>query len=151
MKSDSSSDSPTLDTYLRNAAAEGLGASPSDFIAQGARFVTPEALRTLRGLLPQVGQKARGIKDSDRLRQRLDLLALYAADEPARFGGSLEVEREVGFVLYYFLKGFDVIPDSIPDVGYVDDALLVETVLRRHEAELRAHWQRQGRDWPDRW
>lgn len=151
MKSNQSSDHASLESYLRSAAAEGLGSSPSEFIAQGARFVTPEALGALRGLLPQVGSKARGIKDSDRLRQRLDLLALYAAEEPAKQGGSLQVEREVGFVLYYFLKGFDVIPDSIPDVGYVDDALLVETVLRRHEAELRAHWQRQGRAWPERW
>lgn len=151
MKPNQSSDPVSLETYLRRAAAEGLGASPSEFIAQGARFVTPEALRALRGLIPQVGLKARGIRDSDRLRQRLDLLALYAADEPARHGGSLQVEREVAFVLYYFLKGFDVIPDSVPEVGFVDDALLVETVLRQHEAELRAHWQRQGRAWPERW
>lgn len=151
MNPDPTHDTASLGNYLRRAAAEGLSSSPSEFIATGASQVSPEALRALRGLLPQVGRKARSIKDSERLRQRLDLLALYAAEETARDGASLQVLREVGFVLYYFLKGFDVIPDSVPEVGYVDDALLVETVLRLHESTLRAHWQRHGREWPDRW
>ena len=58
--------------------------------------------------------------------------------------------RESAFALLYFLKGFDRIPDSVPEIGLLDDALVVQVVFQRHEAALRAHWLRRRRPWqPD--
>ena len=50
--------------------------------------------------------------------------------------------------MFYFLKGFDLIPDSLPNVGLIDDAMMVETAIRPNEHELREHWAAHGRAWP---
>lgn len=136
----------TLDAYLRTPTGDALLSSPTAYVERGAKLVTPPALANLMALLPQVELKAAAIRESDRLRRRLDLLVRYfaethPADVPAR--------REVAFVLFYFLKGFDHIPDSVPEIGLLDDALLVETVLHRHRGLLQAHHELLGRTWPD--
>lgn len=143
--------SDALQRHLHAAATRGLTTSPTMFIEQGGALVDRAALTALRKLLPQLAQKLGGIRDSERLRRRLELLLRFFTELPSRGGEPAAPEREVGFVLNYFLKGFDVIPDMVPEIGLLDDALLVETVLRRHEAVLRGHWQERGRTWPDTW
>ena len=141
-----SSLSDALDTYLRTPTGDNLLASPTAYLERGAQLVTPRSLATLLELLPQVQVKAAAIKDSDRLRRRLDLLIRYFAEtHPA----DLPARREVAFVLYYFLKGFDHIPDTVPEIGLLDDTLLVETVLQRQRQVLQAHHELYDRPWPE--
>ena len=141
-----SSLSDALDTYLRTPTGDSLLASPTAYVERGAQLVTARALATLVELLPQVQVKAAAIKDSDRLRRRLDLLIRYFAEtHPA----DLPARLEVAFVLYYFLEGFDHIPDTVPEIGLLDDTLLVETVLHRHRQLLQAHHELYGRPWPE--
>ena len=80
--------------------------------------------------------------------QRVEVLAGFVEETPAavRTVG----QREAAFVLYYFLKGQDLIPDNIPEIGLLDDALLVETAFYRNLHELRSHWAAQGRPWPEK-
>lgn len=40
--------------------------------------------------------------------------------------------REAGMAIRYLLKGMDLIPDSVPDVGFVDDAMVVAKVIERN-------------------
>ena len=47
------------------------------------------------------------------------------------------------------LKGYDLIPDSIPKIGLLDDALLVDTALHRNEDALRSHWAAKRRVFPE--
>lgn len=54
--------------------------------------------------------------------------------------------REAAFALLYFLKGFDRVPDTLPEIGLLDDAMIVQIVLQRHAATLRA--LRRRRAWP---
>lgn len=39
---------------------------------------------------------------------------------------------EAGVAAYYILKGVDIIPDSIPEIGLTDDARILARVLERN-------------------
>lgn len=118
--------------------------SLAQYVHEGAALVTPEAIATLRGMHAPLLAKIAGIEDSAILRQRLELLTSYfeATSETPNDATTL---REVAFALLYFLKGLDRIPDSVPEVGLLDDAMVVQSVLQRHETVLEAHAMRQSR------
>ena len=44
---------------------------------------------------------------------------------------------ETGFAASYLLKRFDLIPDNVPEIGLADDALILQRVVQRNQAELR--------------
>ena len=139
--------SALLGRYLSQKAGTGPQTTPTSYIVNGAACVSAGDLTGLRGLLPQVRKKAGLIADSARLRRRLELFALFFQESHPQ-GGTPE-RREVAFVLYYFLKGYDLIPDSIPEIGLLDDALLVETVFNRTQLALQSHWAAKERPWPE--
>ena len=141
---------PTSDSIpdaLRNHLSTNSSAdvpSLTQYVDQGAALVTPEAIEALRGLHAPLQTKIAGVADSAVLRQRLELLTSYfmaTSEAPT----DATTQREVAFALLYFLKGFDRIPDSVPEVGLLDDAMIVQTVLQRHETVLQAHAMRQSR------
>lgn len=139
--------SADLSRYLSQKNPAGLPPNSTAFVTQGADLVRPADLAGLVRLLPQVRRKAAGITDSERLRRRIELLASYF-QETRPLGNTAE-RREIAFVLFYFLKGYDLIPDSIPQIGLVDDALLVETAINRNLAALRTHWAQTERAVPE--
>lgn len=139
--------SSPLAQYFSLMVGAGQYSSPTAHVTGGADCISAADLAGLRALLPQVLVKAAGIPDSDRLRRRVEILAGFLQETPPATGSV--AQREAAFVLYYFLKGFDLIPDSIPEIGLMDDALLVETAFRRNAHELRAHWAARGRAWPE--
>lgn len=141
-----SSPSLSLDRYLSEATRNGQATPPSVFITEGASYVSPHDLTALTSLLPQVRSKCAKIADSERLRRRIALLTQYFEETYAL--GATEARRETAFVLYYFLKGYDLIPDSIPTIGFLDDALLIEAVVNRNREALRAHWAHHQRAIP---
>lgn len=118
------------------------------YVVEGANLMDANALEALHRLAVPLSTKIASLGESDRLRRRLELLALYFGESASDPGADPATRRDVGFALFYFLKGFDRIPDSIPEVGLVDDALIVDTVIDRRSAALRAHWQRRQRVWP---
>lgn len=136
-----------LSRYLSQKSRSDRPLNPTTFVTQGAELVSPNDLTGLHRLLPQVRKKSAEITDSTRLRRRLDLLVDYF-QETKSLDATVE-RREIAFVLYYFLKGYDIIPDSIPQIGLLDDALLVETALNRNLATLRAHWAQGKRHFPE--
>ena len=139
--------STRLTRYLAQAQPGTQPGSPTEYIVRGGARLGLADLDVLRKLLPQVGRKADRLTDSVRLRRRLDVLALFLQESEGR--ALTPLVRECAFVLYYFLKGYDFIPDSIPDVGLVDDALLVETACNRNLLALRTHWDAHRRIWPE--
>lgn len=136
---------PTLSQFLSSGAGVAAITSISDYLAKGAACVTPPDRKRLRKLLPLVRTKAGKIGDSTILRDRILLLTQFVeesgpdADSPGH--------KEATFALYYFLKGYDLLPDSVPEIGLLDDAQLVEAVLRRNEHDLRSHWAACNRTW----
>ena len=139
--------SSSLGQYFTLMIGAGRQSSPTEHVTGGADCINAADLAGIRSLLPQVAAKAAGIKESGRLRQRVEILASFLQESPVT--ANSPAHREAAFVLYYFLKGFDLIPDSIPDIGLLDDSLLVETVLQRNLHELRSHWMERGRVWPE--
>ncbi len=139
--------SSPLSRYLADMSRPGREATPSQHLERGAECVLDEDLAALTRLRPALEAKLAGIGDSARLKERVGLLLRYLEETPANPGGACQ--REAAFAVFYFLKGFDLIPDSLPGIGLLDDAMLVETVLRRNGHELREHWTAHGRTWPE--
>ncbi len=134
----------------RHLAAHGAGeiTSTSVYIDRGGDLVTAEAVAGLAALRGQLGRKMRGLELGSRLRRRLEILSAYFQEARPRTGAGDVAYREVAFSLLYFLKGFDRIPDTIPEVGLLDDAMIVQFVFERHAGALRAQALRHGRAWP---
>ncbi len=136
-----------LDRYLGTHSVADI-ASTGAYVERGGALVTPRALTGLRALRPPLRAKIAALGAEPLLRTHLELLALYLDECAADRATLTPAIREAAFALIYFLKGFDRIPDSVPEVGLLDDALIVQCVLDRHAAALRAHWLRRRRQWP---
>lgn len=134
----------------RHLAAHGSSeiTSTSAYIDRGGELVTAAGIAGLRSLRAPLTRKIAGLELGSRLRRRLEILAAYFDEARPRAGAGDLAYREVTFALLYFLKGFDRIPDTIPEVGLLDDAMIVQFVFERHSVALRAHAQRRGRAWP---
>ena len=84
------------------------------------------------------------------LSDQLEFLSLVIRDEvtgPNRYLTSQTVS-EAAFALLYFRSATDLIPDSIPGMGLLDDAMVVSLVLRRHEDAFRRSSHGHKLRWP---
>lgn len=138
--------SPSLQRFLSQRPDSDQLVNPSAHVSAGAEKVGADDLKGLIDLLPLVAAKAAKLVGADRLKRRLDLLAQFFLETEPQ--GSTAERREVAFGLFYFLKGFDLIPDTVPEIGLLDDALLAETIYQRNQLALRSHWAARGRAWP---
>jgi uncharacterized membrane protein YkvA (DUF1232 family) len=59
-----------------------------------------------------------------------------------------EAAAEAAFALVYFHREIDIIPDFIPEIGFADDAAVVETILRRHVDVFARYAQEKRFDLP---
>lgn len=118
------------------------------YVDRGATLVTPDAIAALQSLCTPLHKKIDALKESGHLRRRLELLAIYFEEAGSDGFKGTPAHCEAAFALLYFLKGFDRIPDFVPEVGLLDDALVVQVVLQRQATTLRAHWLRRRRVWP---
>ena len=73
--------------------------------------------------------------DADPSNSGFRLIAL--ARDPD-YGPPVSVRRRVIGALAYFSKGEDLIPDTIPGLGFLDDAIMLELIGRELAPELRA-------------
>src|SRR6478672_2972763 len=55
---------------------------------------------------------------------------------------------EAAFALLYFQRATDLIPDSIPGMGLLDDAMIVHIVLGRHEQAFKSSSHAYELSWP---
>lgn len=136
-----------LSRYLSAAAKDEI-ASTSRYVERGAELVSPAAISALRDLLPALQWKLASLSASERFAQRTELLTTYFVEACTDGHSGTPAHREAAFALLYFLKGFDRIPDTVPEIGLLDDAMIVDAVLQRNAPVLRAHWLRNRRPWP---
>jgi uncharacterized membrane protein YkvA (DUF1232 family) len=59
-----------------------------------------------------------------------------------------EIVGEAAFALLYFQRATDLIPDSIPGMGLLDDAIIVRNVLGRHEHAFKSSSHGYKPSWP---
>lgn len=131
-----------------SARTSGDITSVADYIDRGAALVDPAALLALQRLRLPLQAKIEQLEESAHLRRRLELLAAFVEETAVDGSKGTPAHREAAFALLYFLKGFDRIPDTLPEIGLLDDAMIVQIVLQRHAASVRAHWLRRQRAWP---
>jgi uncharacterized membrane protein YkvA (DUF1232 family) len=136
-----------LDRHLSANSRDDV-AGIAAYVDRGAALVTPEAIAALQRLRKSLQRKISALDDPGHLRQRLELLATFFDEALADGQRGTPAHCDTTFALLYFLKGFDRIPDSVPEVGLLDDALIVQCVLQRNATTLRAHWLRRRRNWP---
>ena len=82
---------------------------------------------------------------------QLEFLCHFIEDRVVRCGSNLTEEpvAEAAFALLYFQRAIDLIPDPIPDMGLLDDAIIVGLVLRRQEQAFKQSSYANLLRWPE--
>ncbi len=115
-------------SYLRKRMAEARAASAGRDEAE----IAAEARR----LLVQADVDSTPVFMRDRIR-RLGTLVDMLGDE--QFGLAGSDRKRILQALAYFAEPLDVIPDSVPGLGFLDDAILAELVVRETRHEIDAY------------
>ena len=103
---------------------------------RGAKREEADLVGAASGLLEKV--RASGL--SGAVRRRLeDLGVLIAMLEDREWALDGEDRERILSVMSYFADPLDLIPDSIPGLGYLDDALMAELILSDLRNELDAY------------
>jgi uncharacterized membrane protein YkvA (DUF1232 family) len=82
------------------------------------------------------------------VRDRLGKLAtLIAMVKDERWAIPADIRKRVVGALAYFAQPQDMIPDDVPVLGFVDDAIMIELIVRelRHDIEAYQEFCRFGR------
>jgi len=116
--------------------------SVDGFIVRGASSLTPEQLESFPQLVPPLRRKLARLKSEghDELHSTAERLLNYAM--AALQGHAVPFHPRTMFsalfALTYLLKGYDAIPDSVPEIGLADDLIILRHVARAHSDVLAA-------------
>ncbi|MDX2080111.1 MAG: YkvA family protein [Terrimicrobiaceae bacterium] len=121
---------------MTNPASPGSAISLDDYLENSRSAVTAAELEELRGFEDRILAKLdtrealahRDLQEGARL-----LLAAIFSRRGMEATDPLPIDlAEAAVALRYLLKGVDLIPDSVPEIGLTDDARLVACVLDRN-------------------
>jgi uncharacterized membrane protein YkvA (DUF1232 family) len=121
----------------------------NNFVQRQARALSMDDLERLLIDLPLLRQRLARIPPHRYpfLAEQLRFLARFVEEEIGQ-GQVGEIVGEAGFALLYFQRATDLIPDSIPGLGLLDDAIIVRIVLHRHAKVFENSWHAKGLSWP---
>jgi uncharacterized membrane protein YkvA (DUF1232 family) len=121
----------------------------TDFIQSQGRALSLADLDRLIADLPALRERFAKIpaQTYPYLADQLQFLPLVVEDQVVR-DPAAELVGEAAFALLYFERTTDLIPDSIPGMGLLDDAMIVSMVLRRHEDAFKRSSQGDKIRWP---
>ena len=124
----SAKDVAHLKRILRHASAAAKGQS-AEQIVRAARAMA---------------RSVREAKPPDYVAERVEKLEKIAdLAEDKSWAPPQSVQRRVMTALAYFTNPQDLIPDPIPGLGYLDDAIMIELVAQDLKHELRGYQQFQ--------
>jgi uncharacterized membrane protein YkvA (DUF1232 family) len=85
------------------------------------------------------------------LSDQLQFLSLFVEEQVVGRSRDLAEEpvAEAAFALLYFQRATDLIPDPIPGMGLLDDAMIVSIVLRRQEHAFKRSLHGHMLRWPE--
>jgi uncharacterized membrane protein YkvA (DUF1232 family) len=116
---------------------ESITTELNSFIQSQATGLSALDLERLTADLPVLRKRFTRLplKTYPYLADQLEFLCRFVEDRVVRLGKDLTEQpvAEAGFALLYFQRAIDLIPDPIPDMGLLDDAIIVRMVLRRQE------------------
>src|SRR5499427_663319 len=120
---------PSSSDFRERIAGEIAG-----FIQNQARAMSITAIERLIADLPALRERFAKIpvQTHPNLAHQLQFLSLVVEDLAVRDPAG-EIVGEAAFALLYFQRATDLIPDPIPGLGLLDDAIVVRIVLGRHE------------------
>ena len=142
---------PSLTAYMNYVSDEGLNLYR--FVEHGGRLIGSEDSAGLAAGLANLREKISDLRAMHpRLSRQLEFLANVfetdAAHPPEVVRWLPEVVRnETAFALLYAAKDMDLVPDDMPQVGYLDDTAVTEIVLARHAAVFEQQCAARGIDW----
>ena len=123
------STNPTLASYMNYVSEEGLNLDR--FVEHGGHLLGREEAAGLTGELDILREKIAALRAGHPLLAR-QLEFLVTLFESAPHDMPEKARNETIFALLYTVKDSDLMPDDMPEVGYLDDAAVVESVLARH-------------------
>ncbi len=134
----------TLASYMNYVSEEGLNLDR--FVEHGARMLGSAESANLKEGLAELHAKISTVRgELPRLALQLEFLVGYFESSPWSPGD--KVRNETIFALHYAAKDTDLMPDDMPEVGYLDDAAVVESVLSRHGDAFEQFCAGKGIDW----
>lgn len=142
---------PSLAAYMNYVSDEGL--SLFRFVEHGGRLVGSDDSDGLTAGLADLREKISGLRGlHPRFARQLEFLVNFFATDAAHPPETVRwlpevVRNETAFALLYAAKDMDLMPDDMPDVGYLDDAAVTEIVLNRHADVFEQHCAERGIDW----
>lgn len=118
--------------------------SLDEYIGSCRPMITADNLRELARHLKAFERKAEQAGAEERvelLRGIQVMVDLFASQELVDLHDPLPEDiAELGVAAHYLLKGFDLIPDSLADIGLADDEWIVMRVMQRHPGLLQRTW-----------
>jgi uncharacterized membrane protein YkvA (DUF1232 family) len=112
-----------------------------EFIADGARRITPVHLDKLVRWLPEIRLAITQIVEFPNLPDQVEFLGEIIEDFHSGLNKSIPYTAiaESAFALLYLRKGVDIIPDNIPGAGYTDDAAIINSVFENYKQPFLKH------------
>ena len=129
-----------------------MTAELTGFIQSQARVLSLADLNRLVINLPALRERFAKIPSGTYpyLSDQLEFLCLFVEEQIVgrNRDAAEEPMAEAALALLYFQRSTDLIPDSIPGMGLLDDAIIVRIVLGRHEHAFKASSHAYKLSWP---
>jgi uncharacterized membrane protein YkvA (DUF1232 family) len=113
-----------------------------DFVLRGGQRVSGAAINAFNSKIPFLKVKAETMAapEAPHLRDQVLFLARYVEDvlDGVHACADRPAIAEAVFALGYLLRDVDIIPDSVPGMGYSDDSAVIRAVLLAHPEEFRS-------------
>jgi uncharacterized membrane protein YkvA (DUF1232 family) len=128
---------------------ETMTSEITGFIQSQARAVSIADIDRLIVDLPSLRERFAKIpaQTYPYLAEQLQFLSLVVEEQVVRDPAG-QMVGEAAFALLYFQRATDLIPDSIPGMGLLDDELIVRIVLARHEQAFKSSSTAYNLSWP---
>jgi uncharacterized membrane protein YkvA (DUF1232 family) len=121
------------------------------FVHHGASRITPRVLKGVHKKLPMLKVEFATIHAPKfpHLVDQLELLADVVEDfaEGADENLPYVTVASAAFALIYAHRQFDLIPDTVPELGHADESSVVRAVLIEHERVLSDYAAKHGLNW----
>ena len=105
-------------------------------IAKASQYSASEVLQKARSVCDEMENASLPSFVSHRLES---LETLIEALEDEEWGMPEDEKSEILTSLAYFSEPHDLVPDNIPGLGYVDDAIMIELVIQDMSQDLTAY------------